>query len=903
MVGRRVQGEGPIPATVMVIGETVGKMEALSGRPFSGPGGREIDRFFNGVGLPLREEVFCTTWIREWGGEDVEVTAADYHRDEPLLCAEIQRVQPRVIVALGRHIVRWFLGDVDMEDCHAFQWYLPADSPRRALFTNPDQVVIHAGYNPAAGFRSPELSSAVAYDFAQLEAFLGGTIRARKLYDDPFPAPDYEEIANADFLDQVMDGDQIGQFEFASDTEGHPYRPWSVQISNEPGTAWIIRRPDLIARFAWWVNTYPSRYRFTFHSALHDLTMFRVLGIDVRDLVFDDTAIMTYNLQLEPPGLKPLCVRFNGMQMQSYDEIMGNVVNEIAQDWLLSCTGVEEMEWEARRQAEFDRLTTTPYTDKKGKVKPGRKLRTLPKLPKTDLHKALERCLRSTEPRKLWEKQTLDHKVAAEAKYGEMWEATLDQVELPKALHYAGRDADGTGRLKPILYERLVANDLLDVYEADLGTVLLIDRMAYVGIKPDLAHFAALGDDLHAEIADIHTRLALQLADAGAFDLETAFTFNPNSTYQVGDLLFKHFNLPVLKETRDGDPSTNDKILEALQKQPGLAPETRDVIISIRDYRETYKLKHTFVDKMPSYVDRWPHDGRIHATFRITRTLTGRLAASDPNLLAMPKHGKFAERFRSGFVAGEGHYLGSWDLSQIELRILAHLSQDPTLLAAYRDGLDLHARLAQRIFGGDEKDHKKGITRLAAKAINFGLPMGMTNIGLCVELKKNGVDVNEDDAQRWLDETMALYRYVPLYQQDKIAEAKRRGFVTDLRGRRFYLGGIRSSHKATRAEAERQAGALPIQAGAQECMKLAEAAIWEIIKRRQRQGQWIEPILQIHDDMILEFDQRLVHEINADVVACMTQVPAHLISVPIETSGDYGVCWGDMHEIAHGTAA
>jgi DNA polymerase-1 len=279
------------------------------------------------------------------------------------------------------------------------------------------------------------------------------------------------------------------------------------------------------------------------------------------------------------------------------------------------------------------------------------------------------------------------------------------------------------------------------------------------------------------------------------------------------------------------------------------------------------------------------------------------LAASDPNLLAMPNHGKFAGRFREGFVSGDGHVLGSWDLSQIELRVLAHLSQDPVLLNAFRTGQDLHAKLAQRIFGGVEADHKKGTTRLAAKAINFGIPMGMTNIGLCIELKKNGVDVTEDDAQRWLTETMALYGRVPEYQQEQIGLAKAQGFVTTLLGRRRYVGGIRSSDGATRSEAERFAFATPIQGSAQDVMKTAEKHIWEdIILKRQDQGQWIEPLLQIHDDIILECDERIIKDVNPEMVWAMTQTFKGL-SVPIETSGDYGYSWGDMHEIEMEKAA
>jgi DNA polymerase-1 len=420
--------------------------------------------------------------------------------------------------------------------------------------------------------------------------------------------------------------------------------------------------------------------------------------------------------------------------------------------------------------------------------------------------------------------------------------------------------------------------------------------MGATGILPDLAHFRSLSADLGTELSEITGRLARDLVSVGSTP-DAAREFNCNSSHQVGALLYTRFNLPELKRTPGGDPSTNDKILEALEKAPGLDSTVRRLISTIREYREIYKLKHTFVDQIPEFVNRYPFDGRIHATFRITRVVSGRLAASDPNLLAMPKHGKFAKRFRAGFVCGDGHVLGSWDLSQAELRVLAHLSQDPVLLDAYRTGKDLHATLAERIFGIPPKDQDESKHRLPAKAVNFGIPMGMTNIGLCVELKKNGVDIDEEDAQRWLDETMALYREVPTYQQHKIAEAKRNGFVTDLIGRRRYVGGIRSRDLATRAEAERFAFSTPIQAGAQAIMKVAEAYVWkEIVLKRQDAGQWIEPLIQIHDDLLLEFDARLIPEVNAEMQYAMTQTFKGL-SVPIRTDGSTGLTWGQMTKL------
>jgi DNA polymerase I-like protein with 3'-5' exonuclease and polymerase domains len=751
-------------------------------------------------------------------------------------------------------------------------------------------------YSPGAGFHSSDISAKIAYDFAQLEGILSGDILPRRLYDDPIPVPVYQELTDLATLDEVM----LNATTIATDTEGWPWKPWSIQLTLYSGHAYVLlsRNQDLVRRFSEWVNTHCERYRFIFHSALHDLAMLRAFGIDTTQLVFDDTMIMAFNLQLEPKGLKPLCARWCGMKMDHYEDVMGETDTHLAQDWLRSCLENEADAHETKCQEEFIRLTTTPWCGAKGKVRVGRRLKNPPKLPKAELHKSIERCLKSARSRGLWEDQIVDRHIEARIKYGEMWEATLDHVPLRTAINYAGRDADGTYRLFPRLGERLRANGLWNTYQADLATVPLIDRMQQVGIKPDLEHFASLGLDLEREIVGIKTRLINRLEGVGKTGLGGEEGFNPNSYDQVGDLLFRQYGLTSLKHTPGGKDSTNDKILEAIEKDGSVARTTRDVVAAIREYREVYKLKFTFCDQISDFVDRWPFDGRIHTTFRITTVVTGRLAASNPNLLAMPKHGKFAKRFRQGFVSGDSTYLASWDLSQIELRVLAHLSQDPVLLNAFRTGQDLHATLAQRIFGVAPKDQDGSKHRLPAKAVNFGIPMGMTNIGLCLELRKNGIDVDEDDAQRWLNETMQLYKEVPTYQQGKIAEARRYGFVTDIRGRRRYIGGIRSFDRTIQSEAERFAFATPIQAGAQEIMKEAEAYVYQnILLPRWDHGDYVEPLIQIHDDLVLECKRSILAGLDREMVYAMTQIPAHWLSVPIETVGEYGVNWGTMEKI------
>lgn len=882
----RVHGVGPEPCDYMLVVEGPGREEDKAGRPLVGKTGRELDRFLDGNDLPARGDIFLTNLYRQYGGKGYEFTPEDYERDAPELSRELQEVLPSIILTMGRHSTRFFLGDVDMDDVHGLPWYLPETC--EGYPCPPEGVIVFPCYHIAAGFHSPDIAGTVLYDFMQAASFFRGELKARKMYDDPYPEPQYIEITDAS---QIVLTDDLP---VSIDTEGYPHSPWSLQFSQSPGVAFLIRHSNraLVEKFGSVLRR--TRPTIVYHSALHDLAMMRILGIETNDLVFDDTMVQSYLLQVEPRGLKPLCVRHANMQMQSYDDVMGDASNRLMHDYFVSLLDIEEADYEEAQQAEYQKILTTPYTDKKGKVK-YRKIRKLPSLPKSPLHRAVVRGLRSRTPRKLWEdweENQPEVRIAAYNRLGNPSEPSLDHVEADVAIHYGCRDADGTGRLEPELRARVHAMGLDEVYKLEIGTYPLIDRMHQIGIKPDLAHFSEFSRDLALEVADIQVRL----------ENETdIIDFNANSGDQVADYVFDRLGLQGYKRTESGRFSTNDKVLEALEHEHPEYP----VISTIREFREIYKLKHTFVDRIPDFVHRWPHDGRVHATFRTTRVVTGRLAASDPNLLAQPKHGKFGKRFRRGWVAESGHFLGEWDLSQIELRVLAHLSRDPTMLAIFRgekrnpDGslIDLHAALAERIFGVKPKDQDKSKHRLPAKAVNFGLPMGMTFKGLTVELRKNGVMIDEDDAQRWIDETMALYKMVPRYQERMKAEARRNGYIRCLSGRIRYIGGIKSWDEHIRAEAERFAFSTPIQEGAQWLMKQAETSIWsEIIVPAQGR---VQPLLQVHDAINLEFDDdpKLAKRLNGQMCDIMTRAPKGF-SVPVETSGDYGPNMAEMEAFA-----
>jgi DNA polymerase I-like protein with 3'-5' exonuclease and polymerase domains len=762
--------------------------------------------------------------------------------------------------------------------------------------------------------------------------FAAGELTPRKLHDDPYPEPWYQLVDDAKVLPTLLKPVAKQRLDLGLDSEGSARKPWSIQWSHTAGTGFLARAKDVEVVSEFLRFAIKSGVTLTYHNSLHDRAVMRafarvcgwgehdiLFGID--QIPFDDTMVMAYLLQLEPQGLKGLATRHANMAMQSYDETIGDAQNRLALDHLQAMWDCLNFDYEEEQQREFARINSTPLLDEHGQPKRHKKTgeiryratKVLPKLPKSGVFKAVERCMRAKTPFKNWNDQYEDIKVAGYALLGDMPEASLSHVEFPRALHYGCRDADATVRVKPEMAKRVDALGLRGVYDLEISTYPLIDRMMVVGMKPDLKVFKALSSRLAIEIADLQVAIETAVGKEG---------FNANSGDQVSEYLFGTLGFEPIKMTETGDrASTNDKILETLEKEHG---HQYPVISDIRSYREQYKLKHTFVDRIPDFVHRYPFDGRVHATFRTTRVITGRLAASDPNILAQPEHGKFAKDFKAGWVAESGHLLGNWDLSQVELRVLAHLSRDPVLCEAYtfvcphtadhasgkthckRDACilrgDLHAKLAHQVFGVKPSLQDDSKHRLPAKTHNFGLAMGMTCYGLMIELRKNGVEVDEEGAQEWIDASNRLYKRVPIYKAEKIAEARRNGFVRCLSGRIRYIGGIRSKDERLKAEAERFAFSTPIQEGAQRSMKEAEAYIYrEILMKYYRQGYYkggpkgvyVEPLCQVHDALKFEFYEPLARELNTHISHAMTKVPTQLI-VPLGVEGKFGHNMRDM---------
>lgn len=909
-MARPVPGRGKSPADIAIVGIKPGYYENRDGVPFAGKSGEELDHYLEISGLPPRQELWLTNLFKYFRPDKEAYTEEDRDRDYPVLQQELEKVRPSLLVTLGRDPTRYFLGEVDLEGTAAMPWHLPRESDKRF---GVDGVTVFPIHHPAGAMRNPETSPLVVNGFEELGAFWRGETTARTLFDDPYEGKTtYAEVTTAEQLVELTKhwGPTTA---IAIDSEGYPHAPWSLQFTEVVGTGYLIRatRTDLLALFNQVLQA--AKPSVTFHSALHDVSMGTPLGVSFDGLRWDDTMVMAYLLQIEPRGLKPSCLRHCGMKMMDYADVIGDASNDRAREYLTWLFDSEHADWEADCEAEFVHLTTTPYVDKKGKVRPGRKLKVWPKLPKPPLLRAITRVLSSARPASLWLEQDEAILEAAEAKLGPCPEGSLDQISPAVSIPYGCRDTDGTIRLQAEYSRRVDAKGLRDIYELELSTYPLLARMQHIGLKIDRGRFEELSVKLEEELIRIRGSLAGEMLQRG-IPLDDVLSFNANSGDQVEALLWGDtFNVDEDRgrettfETAKGRKSTNDKVLEALEKDQNLSEPSRYFVQQLRQFREVYKLKSTFVDRLPEYLDRWPHDHRIHPTFRTTRVVTGRLAASDPNVLAMPKHGKFAKAFRAGFVPEDGHVLCEWDLSQIELRVGAHLSQDPYMLAIYRgeirnpDGskIDLHAGLAQRIFGVPKSEQTSG-QRTSAKAINFGFWMGQTEYGLCAELQKNGVDVDFDDAKKWLDEAKATYQGAQGYKDHMIAEAERNGYIRcPLSGRIRYIGGIRSYDDYVRSEAERFAYSTPIQETAQFLMKRAEARIWtDVLLAYHAEGDhYVEPLLQVHDALTFEADddKTLMADLNWKISTILTDAPEGF-SVPIETSGDWGYNWADMHE-------
>jgi len=351
--------------------------------------------------------------------------------------------------------------------------------------------------------------------------------------------------------------------------------------------------------------------------------------------------------------------------------------------------------------------------------------------------------------------------------------------------------------------------------------------------------------------------------------------FNLGSTKQLGEILFERLGLPVLRKTPKGAPSTAEEVLQELALDYPL-PKV------LLEYRGLSKLKSTYTDKLPTLVN--PETGRLHTSYHQAVTATGRLSSSDPNLQNIPIRTEEGRRIRQAFIAPEGYRLLAADYSQIELRIMAHLSSDKGLLAAFNDGLDVHRATAAEVFSTD-LDKVSTEQRRKAKAINFGLIYGMSAFGLARQLH-----LGRNEAQAYIDRYFERYPGVADYMERTRATAHERGYVETLFGRRLYLPEINARNKQRQQAAERTAINAPMQGTAADIIK---RAMLDVDHWLAAEAPKVRLVMQVHDELILE-----VPEDDVDAVSpalCERMAGAAELAVPLVVEAGSGRNWDEAH--------
>jgi len=444
---------------------------------------------------------------------------------------------------------------------------------------------------------------------------------------------------------------------------------------------------------------------------------------------------------------------------------------------------------------------------------------------------------------------------------------SFSQVSIEDAGHYAAEDADITLRLHQKLWPKLQAEPALEkvLTEIEIPLIPVLARMEQAGVLID----GKILQQQSGELARRMLELEKQAHEAAGQP------FNLGSPKQLQQILFEQLELPVSRTTPKGQPSTAEDVLKELAvnyELPKLILENRSIS----------KLKSTYTDKLPEQIN--PYTGRVHTSYHQAVAATGRLSSSNPNLQNIPIRTPQGRKIRTAFIAPPGSLVLAADYSQIELRIMAHLSGDQGLLKAFHDGVDVHRATAAEVFGEDY-ENVTGDQRRAAKAINFGLMYGMSAFGLGRQL-----DISRPEAQEYMDTYFSRYPGVRIFMEKTREQAREQGYVETLFGRRLYLPEINASNMMRRQGAERAAINAPMQGTAADIIKIAMIKVDNWL---QTDKPGARLVMQVHDELVLEVEENQLESVRDEVIKHMSASAE--LDVPLVVDAGFGKDWDTAH--------
>ena len=820
--------KGPVPAKpgrggVMLVGEAPGKNEDETGVPFTGQAGEYLNSLLESAGLS-RDLVTISNTVkcRPKSNRTPTVEEAQYCASR-WLDLEISAFQPQIVVPMGRVAIEYLTGQTNVEHVHGIPF-------------EKDGATILPVYHPAAGFYDTRLMRHIQHDFETL----GKLVRGEQVVvpQDEYPEPVYVEMTSDKYFDKVA----------AWDTETVDDELWSFQASDTPGTGYFMKAGE-------WAMA-PGYQGAVVHNYLFDAKYLELPGNT------DDTMLMAYLLGL-PQGLKELAWRLCGMEMESYQETIGGHRKDKAMAYLEDAVNLE--------------VPDPPLLENTSWSKKENRLLTSSKQPQ-HITKKIKRIIADVvggkqlkdgpvDPYVRWHNIDKRERAEVERELGPMRDASLEDVPMDEAVHYACRDSDATLRVFQILSERIDKLGLRYVYEMDKRTLPIAMEMMQNGIKLDSTYLNNLGR---------HYFEMLEMKAEAIFSTEgVGRRFNPNSDNEVRKLLFEELRFTPSKFTETGLPSVSKDELPKID---------HPVVPLLMEYKHIAHLKDSFCDTLPGKVDEF---GRIHPTVNVTRTETGRWSMKEPNLQQIPSRSELGKAIRKAFVAEEGNLLVAIDYSQIEMRVAAHLTGCKSMIDLFLEGRDIHTETASQIFGVPV-DQVTSWQRYPTKTMGFGVIYGLTPHGLFNQMSQEGLeDWDERACEKFIKEYYALRPELGVWQDQTRAFAGKHGYVSDMFGRLRYIPEMLCPVKRYRSAGERQAINMPIQSTAQGVLKMAMV--------KMHQSDYHHPyawLLQIHDELMFEVEAN--YAVQFVWWAKQIMESAVKLSVPINVEAKMGTNWGEM---------
>lgn len=879
---------GSTPNDILLIGEMPGETEAIEGRPFIGASGNLQKWHLSRLGINV-DSFYLTNLCKQYKPGNPDPTKEQIEYWSPLLLNEIYQCNPKLIIAVGRFAVQWFLGDsASLDLVHGLPHKAGCfDSSRSSRA--PLGCVILPIFHPASTFYGDEKrinrqKILLQSDYRSVAEHVTLIKSGKEIIvpiDTHLGREVYLDVTGKQLSDYIFTDFDFDLNIIALDTEETP----SIQVCWRAGQAYSLRscQPDFYLGVQALQNL-ASKFGTTFYlhcantpeGCMYDIIKCRDLGLNLSRAKIRDTMFDLYLIRTEPLGLKPSSYRLSRMILDPYDEIIGDIGRDKQIEYLYKVSTSKWSKPQKRTHRENDGTYTssTPWS-----------IDRIAKGIINDIESGkLDKNGNVTNPYKRWKEADKILKREVESKIGPIPVGSLRDVPLYLSNRYGCRDADATFRNGVKLDTDILPKfDLLDLSLSDSKLHSFMELMQRSGMPASRSAFTKQYKEFDDEYFELQQELTHKYNDG--------VPINPNSPQQVS-VFIANRGLKSVKRTKAGKVSTGKKAIEHLRYDD--SDKSVDLIFRCR---EVAHLRDGFcgviLEVIPVEYESDIYDASCN--FKIAFTETRRLSTEDPNLLAIPSRTEQGRKIRSCFICREGELFGAWDFSQIEARVMADESQDPLLCNFFITERDIHTETARLMFGVPSHIKPTDRQRRDAKDINFGIIYGISGSGLFDQFRMRGLtDWTEDRCYEAIKEWYKIYKGVKDYQNRVIKETKRLGYIRDRWGMYRYLPNIYSRDDKLSSEAERHCVSHRIQGGAQGMFRQSMGYLAPIVFDMIEAELNVKPRLPVHDELIFTFQGDLADTMNRLVVEALVNYNGTRLRVPVKADGHVGKSWGDL---------